>query len=115
MPELRRANALILDFLERVVGGDREHGRRVPMLLEQAGLAHVRASYLAHAVGAGSPAPDLIALSLAQLWPGAVRGGLGTGEEFDELDAWAAVNDVVDYSFVSISAWGRKSSGPGED
>jgi SAM-dependent methyltransferase len=115
LPELRRANALILDFLERVVGGDREHCRRVPMLLEQAGLAHVRASYLAHAVGAGSPAQDLIALSLAQLRPGAVRGGLGTEEEFDELDAWVAVNEVVDYSFVSISAWGRKPSGPGED
>jgi len=52
---------------------------------------------------------------LAQLRPGALRGGLGTEEEFDEHDAWVAVNEVVDYSFVSISAWGRKPSGPGED
>jgi SAM-dependent methyltransferase len=115
MPELRRANELILDFLERVVGGDREHARRVPVLLGQVGLAPVGATYRAHAVGAGSAAQDLISLSLAQLRPGALRSGLGTEQEFDELESWWAVNDLVDYSFVSISAWGRKPSGRGED
>jgi len=111
LPQLSRANALILDFLERVVGGDRQHCRRVPMLLDQAGLVEVSASYRAHAVGAGSPAQDLIRLSLAQLEPGALRSGLGTEQEFGELDAWLDGNEAVDYSFVSISAWARKPRG----
>jgi SAM-dependent methyltransferase len=115
MPELRRANELILDFLVNVVGGDGEFCRSVPILLERTGLAGVDASYRAHTVGSGSPAQDSTRLSLAQIRPGALRAGLGTEEEFDQLDSWFAVNDVADYAFVSISAWGRKPSEPQQD
>ena len=54
----------------------------------RSGSRTVGATYRAHAVGAGSPAQDLIRLSLAQLRPGALRSGLGTEQEFDELDSW---------------------------
>ena len=52
---------------------------------------------------------------MAQLRPVALRGGLSSEQEFDELTSWVVVNDAVDVAFMTISTWGRKASGPAKD
>ena len=98
-----------METASKVIGTDNGFCRRVPMLLKEAGLTHVRATYRGHAMGDGSLAQALLSQSMAQLRPAVLNVGLGTEQELDELSSWLASNDVVDIAMMAVSAWGRKA------
>jgi SAM-dependent methyltransferase len=107
-PEQERANRIRQGFrtlLERR-GVDLEYGRKLPRLLREAGLEHVRAdAYFPVALEGG---PELEVANVNQVREGLVAAGLATEEEV-EAHLKAIESGGMDVATPPlISAWGRR-------
>jgi ubiquinone/menaquinone biosynthesis C-methylase UbiE len=90
-------------------GYDAELGRKLPRLLQSAGLVDVAADSVAIQVQAdrerGVPQWELLAEQLA---PGMVAAGLLTQCDIDEFHALWHDGETVSFAPLMVSAWGRK-------
>jgi len=88
-------------------GVDAEYGRRLPWRLAARGLTDINASVRGGLVKAGSPGGTLAALSLAQLRPLLIHGGLSE-DEVEQLLENITHNDFMAFGPIHVAAWGRK-------
>jgi SAM-dependent methyltransferase len=108
-PALRRLIAAFEQLLASSHGADfRWPRRRLPAALSEVGLVELGMSVSARHIGDGSPDDAFHRLSMAQIRPGLVGGGLLSEAEYtagmDPLDDPA----VIDTVFANIAAWGRR-------
>jgi SAM-dependent methyltransferase len=88
-------------------GIDAEYGRRLPWRLAARGLTDIDADIRAPLGKAGSPMARLNALSIHQLRPLFLEGGM-MEEEVERLIAYVEGDDFMGYGPLHIAAWGRK-------
>ena len=91
----------------RARGIDAEYGRRLPWRLRARGLTDVSAEVRAGFIRAGTPTCQLYALSMKQLRPLMLEGGLSE-EDFQRLLNLIAHDDFMGFGPVHVAAWGRK-------
>lgn len=107
-PEQELANRIRRGFRQLLEqrGADLEYGRKLPRLLREAGLEHVRAdAYFPVALEGG---PELEVANVNQVRDGLVGQGLATEEEV-ETHLRTIQSGAIDVAMPPlISAWGRR-------
>jgi SAM-dependent methyltransferase len=88
-------------------GVDPEYGRRLPWRLAARGITEISATVRGGLFQAGSPGRTLALLSLAQLRPILLEGGL-LEDEVEQLMATMKREDFMGFGPIHVAAWGRK-------
>ncbi|EMD23007.1 class I SAM-dependent methyltransferase [Amycolatopsis azurea] len=107
----RSAFAPFLEALTRssaLQGSDATWSRRMPNSLVALGLLDVQLRTTPMVLGLGGPSDDLWRLSIEQFGPLFVERGTMTQQQLDALHAALAKGELLDFSTVIVSAWGRR-------
>ena len=109
-PAVGRSLRALADVLSASVGTDPLWARTLPVPLERAGLVDCHAEGHAVAVRGGSPMGRWMAATHRMIEETAVASGAVTDAEFAVAYAAYENPSFVDYTWLSVSAYGRRAS-----
>ena len=109
-PLLRRAEEALVDLLARTVGTDLTWARRMPAVLERAGLTETSAELSGPVLRGGSPLARATLATMLAAGPGMIASGTITARDLDGLRAQYADPSLVDCSIFLVAGRGRRAA-----
>jgi protein-L-isoaspartate O-methyltransferase len=108
-PATRRSMEVLNEVMTQRVGTDTTWARTMPIPLEAAGLADCDAEGVILPARGGSPLAGWLKSTTRLVQDHAVSTGIATQEELDEAYAVYEAESFVDYSWMTVAAWGRRA------
>jgi SAM-dependent methyltransferase len=107
-PSVRHTLEVMGRVFAKKIGSNTTWARTLPLPLRAAGLDAVQAEGLVLPVEGGSDMALWLAATVKLIETPALESGLVTREQFDEAFATYASPSFVDYTWITIAAWGRR-------
>lgn len=108
LPLLRRAEEALIDVLAGTVGTDLTWARRMPAVLEQAGLTETSAELSGPVLRGGSPLALAVLATMLAAGPRMIASATITAGDLDALRAQYADPSLVDCSIFLVTGRGRR-------
>jgi SAM-dependent methyltransferase len=108
-PAVRQALEALALVLSRTIGTNSTWARSLPIPLREAGLADCAAEGLMVPATGGSAVARWLTATHKLIETPALETGVITREQLDEAYAMYASPSFVDYTWITIAAWGRRN------